>query len=244
MRSLSTAELLAIWEAGLTKTSPNRALLLLACACPESTMEFLANISIGQRDSLLLALRDMVFGKKLNGQVICPLCGERLQFDFISSDIQIKHKWERQEEHMLSICGYEVRFRLPNNLDLASIGGIRDIARAERKLLDCCLRDAKKDGKEVVSDQLPEEVAAAISERMSQADPEADIQMNFTCALCGDKWPEIFDIVSFFWGEIDAWARRTLLDVHSLASAYGWSESDILAMSPNRRQIYLELSSG
>jgi hypothetical protein len=30
-------------------------------------------------------------------------------------------------------------------------------------------------------------------------------------------------------------------DVHQLASAYGWSEHDILTMSAGRRQLYLEL---
>ncbi len=50
-----------------------------------------------------------------------------------------------------------------------------------------------------------------------------------------------FDIVSFLWNELNAWAIRTLREVHILASAYGWSETDILAMSPWRRQFYLEV---
>jgi hypothetical protein len=48
-------------------------------------------------------------------------------------------------------------------------------------------------------------------------------------------------VVAFFWEEIDVWAERTLSDVHRLASAYGWSESDILALGPRRRQRYLAL---
>ena len=43
------------------------------------------------------------------------------------------------------------------------------------------------------------------------------------------------------WLEIDAWARRTLRDVHALASAYAWSERDVLALSPTRRTLYREL---
>ena len=48
-----------------------------------------------------------------------------------------------------------------------------------------------------------------------------------------------FDIGAFFWSEIDAWAGRILQQVHVLASAYGWSERDVLALSPVRRQLYL-----
>jgi hypothetical protein len=36
-------------------------------------------------------------------------------------------------------------------------------------------------------------------------------------------------------------ARRLLIEVHSLASAYGWSETDILSMSEPRRALYLEM---
>ena len=64
------------------------------------------------------------------------------------------------------------------------------------------------------------------------------------CPECGHRWHATFDIVSFFWSEIDAWAYRTLHQVHRLASAYGWREADILAMSPWRRQFYLSLQNG
>jgi hypothetical protein len=50
-------------------------------------------------------------------------------------------------------------------------------------------------------------------------------------------------VVSFFWMEVESWAYRILRQVHALASAYGWSEGDILAMSPWRRQFYLEMVS-
>ena len=50
---------------------------------------------------------------------------------------------------------------------------------------------------------------------------------------------ESFDIVSFFWSELTAWSIRILDHVHRLASAYGWSEADILTMTPSRREMYL-----
>jgi hypothetical protein len=36
-------------------------------------------------------------------------------------------------------------------------------------------------------------------------------------------------------------ARSLLAEVHSLARAYGWTESEILALSPQRRSTYLEM---
>jgi hypothetical protein len=51
----------------------------------------------------------------------------------------------------------------------------------------------------------------------------------------------LFDIVSFFWTELSAQAKRLLREVHTLARGYGWREADILAMSARRRQLYLDL---
>jgi len=35
--------------------------------------------------------------------------------------------------------------------------------------------------------------------------------------------------------------RRLLVEVHALASAYGWSEQEILSLSDARRRLYLEM---
>ena len=81
----------------------------------------------------------------------------------------------------------------------------------------------------------------AVSDGMEEMDPQGDILLDISCISCGHSWKIVFDIVTFFWTEIDAWAHRILREVHDLAKAYGWREADILAMSPWRRQIYLEM---
>jgi hypothetical protein len=82
---------------------------------------------------------------------------------------------------------------------------------------------------------------SAVAQKMSDADPQADVHTGLTCPECGHHWEAVFDIVSFFWEEIENWIRRTLREVHLLASAYNWRESDILALSPWRRQYYLQM---
>jgi hypothetical protein len=61
-----------------------------------------------------------------------------------------------------------------------------------------------------------------------------------TCAACGHRWSALFDIVAFFWTELCVRAERLLVEVHTMARAYGWREADILAMSEARRHCYLE----
>jgi hypothetical protein len=80
-----------------------------------------------------------------------------------------------------------------------------------------------------------------IGERMASADPLAEIRLKFDCAECGHRWDESLDIVAFVWLEIEARAKRLLMEIHTLATAYGWSENEILSLSEPRRRLYLEM---
>lgn len=90
-------------------------------------------------------------------------------------------------------------------------------------------------------DVLPPSVQRRIAEAAETADPAADVTLNINCPECGTATRAELDIASYLWTELDAWARDLLLDVHLLATAYGWSEPEILALSPLRRRYYLEL---
>ena len=61
------------------------------------------------------------------------------------------------------------------------------------------------------------------------------------CPGCGHDWQPVFDIARFLWQELHAWALHMLREVDTLAASYHWAEADILALSPRRRQAYLEL---
>jgi hypothetical protein len=79
---------------------------------------------------------------------------------------------------------------------------------------------------------------------MADADPQADVRLALDCPACGHNFLAAFDVAAYLWSEVNAWAYRLLGEVHSLASAYGWREEDILAMSPWRRRVYLEMVGG
>jgi hypothetical protein len=247
MQGLSAAEMVDVWELGLAQPPLQRALTLLAAASPDIPPGTLYNLSIGERDARLLTLREWTFGPQLNSLTTCPGCSERLELTFDVSDIRAKIASSTAEPGaalLLCIADHEVSFRLPNSLDLFAIAGSQDLAASTQLLFQRCLLAAKHQGEEKSAAQLPKEIAEAVEERMSQADPQADVQLALSCPQCGHQWQAIFDIVSFFWSEIDAWAFRILREVHTLASAYGWREADILAMGPWRRQCYLDMVGG
>ena len=235
MRTLSATELLDVWERGLAQQPAERALALLAAARPERTPGELARLSVGRRDAGLLALREQTFGTHIVSIADCPQCGERLELAFESSEIKATADEHEQPETLaIEAGGREVRFRLPDSTDLLAVAGQRDVARTRELLLGRCLIDPP--------DDLSPEAVDAVIACMADADPQGDVQLNLTCPSCGHAWQAVFDIAAFFWSEIQAWAHRTLGDVHRLATAYGWREPDILALSPWRRQVYLELA--
>jgi hypothetical protein len=51
----------------------------------------------------------------------------------------------------------------------------------------------------------------------------------------------VFDTATYLLQELDARAARLLEEVHALAFHYHWSEREILAMAPTRRERYLSL---
>ena len=242
MRPLSAAQLLDAWERGLSEPSYRRALPILAAAYPDSSPDTLAALSIGERDRRLLTLRQWTFGSQLASVANCSGCGEPLEWMVNPADLHAVNESEPADDLVVEVDRYRVRFRLPNTLDLASIsGGTRDPASARLLLLEKCILSARLEDDDVSTDKLPAAVTTEVAARMAGADPQAAIEFDFSCPACGQNWQALFDIESFFWSEINAWAQRIFSEIHVLARAYGWTETHILGLSPWRRQVYLNL---
>lgn len=220
-----------------------RALLLISAFYPEKEIDDFFRLSIGQRNFLLLRQRERVFGPTLSFLESCPSCKMQLEMDASVDDIISTPEVGKKDRLSLSIDGYEVQFRLPDSLDLLAVENFNDGDLAKSLLLQRCILEAHGPDDEITADRLPAKVIEAMALEMERADPHGIIRFDLSCPSCGNEWQVNFDIVSFFWIEIDAWAKRVLREVHTLASAYGWSEAEILAMSPRRRGIYLEMVS-
>lgn len=237
MRTPDAPELLHAWEHGMHAPAAGRALLLMATACDDGE-QALARWTIGQRDRLLLDLRELLFGPHVECLTTCPHCGEAIELELGTADIRLPHG-EPGRAYPVSLDDYDVRFRLPDSTDVLSLDGT-SLEAAEQQMLARCVLDVRKGDEQVPAEALPASVAAAVIQMMSEVDPQAEVLLDVACPACAATTPAPFDIVSHVWTELSAWAMRMLSEVHVLASAYGWSEADILAMSAVRRHVYLE----
>lgn len=247
MHRLSAAELLAVWEQGLYQHPVQQALLLLQAAWPEVSVDQLAQLRLGQRNLMLLRLREQLLGPQLVGVATCTACGQQLELPLNTTEMvgltdgEAVQAIEPPALLDLHADGYDVRFRVPNSLDLLATVGYSEVTMVRNALLKRCLLSIRYHDNEQASDLLPPEVEAMLIQRMEQADPQAHMEFAITCPFCASEWQVAFDVVQYFWRELNDWASRLLGEVHTLASAYGWHEADILALNPSRRQVYLTM---
>ncbi|MFI1729726.1 hypothetical protein ACH40E_10905 [Streptomyces acidicola] len=250
MAITGAADLLATWEAGLAEAPAGRALLLHRTARPDLDAQGLPVLPVGAREADLFTLRRALFGERMQVRLECGACGEDMEFDLDAGEFArslsgpdatvVRVGEDGREESVVRVAegGWDVQFRLPGVADLTAVARAADPRGA---LLARCLVSAVRDGAAVTADELPVPVQRRIAEAVEAADPGADVTLNIACPECGQATRAELDIASYLWTELDAWARDVLLDVHLLATAYGWSEPEILALSPLRRRYYLEL---
>jgi hypothetical protein len=244
MRALSAHDLLSFWEWGQVQPTTRRVLGLLAVAYPDLPRERLEALSVGRRDSALLAVRQALFGSRLPCLADCPSCGQPVEMEVDADALRGGEEANLEptaEPPPLFIDGVEVRWRLPNVRDLAALESAADVADARVCLLRRTVLEARRGTEQLPVESLPEGVLAGVLEAMDLGDPLARIELDLICPGCGHCWLAPFDPSAYVWSEIDTLARQLLEEVHQLASAYGWRETDILAMGERRRWAYLEI---
>ena len=241
MSALSAAQILSVWETGRHQHPLDRALTMLAAGLPGRPRSELAALPIGGRDRGLLAVRSETLGSVVELVSACPSCGDRVEFDFETADLLVSPGTVPGATAEIEFAGRPWRFRLPTSVDLAGISGLSDEKSALHRLAGQCLLPENP----AAGLTVPEWSAATLDllqQRMGELDPQGEVRLDLLCPACAHRWQENFDIADFFWRELAAQARQLLHDVDILARAYGWNESEILSLSPARRQAYLELA--
>ncbi len=236
MHDVSPAALLEAWEHARRRSSLDQGNLFIGLAWPELGPADLEAMPLGRREALLLALRRRLFGPRLDGLTTCPACQTAVEFSLELPDSEVMHELPVAVPITVTVGEYALAARLPSAADL------RRAAAEERPPWLYGVSRAERAGQPVDPAALPAAVAAEVETVLRQADPLALIEVDLTCPACGRRWLAPLDTAAYLFHELEAWAHETLWVVHRLASAYHWSEAEILSLSPWRRQYYLELA--
>ncbi|MGB7548981.1 MAG: hypothetical protein WBM14_14635 [Terracidiphilus sp.] len=237
MVALDGERMLTAWEQGRERQDPWRALALLELALPERDAGALAALPLAERNALLLRLRTMTFGARIDGFAVCPECGAQLEFALNAEDIEpqlhapSEESWLEQET--------EMRMRPANSRDLAASMAAKNETEARALLVARTLK--LSDAANIAATRPEWAERAEWIDRFERLNASAEIRCVLFCAGCGHRPVLDFDIARFLWREVALAARRLLAEIHRLARAYGWSEQSIAAMSASRRGAYLEM---
>lgn len=212
---LATSGILAAWETGAARQPLDRALAILWAAGAAQDCDP-ADLPLAERDARLLAIRANSFGAVMPARATCPECNAEMAMDLNANDLAnalAQGNWQETDPRPLT------------SRDLAAVAELQGDAVFEtlraRLGIDAVNRDD--------IGQKIEDLAAA-----------AELSTQITCAECANDWTETLDVAAHIWADISTATHRLLGEVADLAAAFGWSEADILSLSPARRALYLE----
>lgn len=245
MRTPGTDELVRIWELGIEQPAWYRGLLMLVPAFPEASMRDLSAISIGSRNRFLFALRRALFGSSLAAGTACVKCREPIEFDLRIEDvcdlenIEACHP-EPSTPFNLRIADATLRIRPLTSADFSGLARDMLPARGSALLMERVVHVLEPAGPTAYTLTI-EQFEAAV-EALQERDANMETWLQLSCHSCGQEWSSLLDIASYLWSEIASLVQRVLDEVATIAQSFGWSEREILKMSPGRREFYLARS--
>jgi len=208
--------------------------LLAQCTGSGDTSVWWAR-SIGARIGALLRLVVLTEGcdeVELSGRCSTPACGARFEFALPLCQLAA----ERAHDEPIRVALGPMRtatFRRPTGEDLLRWRAAHPHSReaAVRAMLAALALESAVD----IED------APAVSAALAADDPLVDFAVACRCPACGAENEVSVDLEAMALRKLHVRQKRLLAEVHRLASHYGWSESEVLAVPAQRRARYLAL---
>lgn len=217
------------------------------------------DLLVGDRDFLMIKLREMTLGNRIDAIVHCFNLECRKPMDVIlyTDELQFERKAVSSRFFNMELSSGAtmqdvhgefhrlVNFRLPTGADQEAIASLfrMDETQAENCLFSRCItRVGKcKDIDKSLVAMLPPQAMQEIEEEMARLAPPVEIVLEGVCPECGEQFLAPLDFISFFFSEMRTNLRQLEREVHLLALHYHWSEKDILSLSRRKRHRYLAL---
>lgn len=239
-RSLTGEVELSILEAGRGGASvPRRVTAVLSTALAElggaaAHPDTVRALSVADRQYLMCQVAAEIGLGETWLAARCLTCGAGFDIPVRQSELPVKPAGEGYPFAAVETSLGPVRFRVPVGADQEAIAGISDPAAARRAL---ALRCAVEPQSIELRGELADDDLDRAEQALEAVAPELATQAQVACPDCGRPTTVQLDPYRCL-GAAD---RGLFLDIHILASAYHWSEKEILALPRERRRLYLSL---
>jgi hypothetical protein len=213
---------------------------LLAGCDAACDAEFWWAQTVGARTAALLRVLALTEEKtsELPVRLVCgePQCGEPLEVALPIDALLAAAPDDEGEAGLVAIPlpdARSVALRRPTGRDLRAWHRAPHATRrdAVAAMLDTLLVEGS-----LTSDDEP-----VVADAMAAHDPLVAFAVSCACPACGAACDHPVDLEAAVLARLGARRRTLLREVHMLASRYGWTESEVLAVAPARRAQYLAL---
>jgi hypothetical protein len=219
--------------------------------CP-TTPESIRDLCVGDRDYLLVKLREATFGPKISRVLACPHdgCGARMDLDLLVSDFSICDR-PTQPSHRLRLDdasgrdALDLEFRVPRGreLELISAQAATSVEELRDRLLRWCVVQvaAVEDGGESSFSALSTASKDVLAAAIEDAGPRVELELELVCPDCARTFDVVFDPASLLLEDIGAARAAFERELHLLALHYHWAPRELLELTRPRRQRYLRV---
>jgi len=178
--------------------------------------EVIRDLVLADRDYLLLCLRKITFGNKVDARLRCPneSCRELMDLSFNIDDLHVEKKNLGNgifKSNLSDLAAYkddknsihkEIEFRLPTVRDQEEVSELyqENESKALTRLFSRCLLRIGKITK--IDDDLISSLTILarreIESKIKESSPVVDLDVNVTCPKCKTQFKSPFDIQNFF----------------------------------------------
>lgn len=225
-------------------------------AISDITPRLMRELTVADRQYLLLMLRQLSFGDRVQATLPCPWpgCGKGVDIDFSIDEVPVAACADFSPHYELEIETFEeaaalglgpaprftVKYRLPNGGDQEAVlddARLNEVGRLCALLSRCILAVGaiESPAPEWVL-RLPPEARLRIEQAMESRAPGLELSMDIECPECRRGFVAPFELQDFFFSELKMGGELLFREVHYLAFHYHWSEREIMAMPRGRRR--------
>ena len=237
LREPSGVEDMLLLDATVFDTHLAMALLSSIAVSPNGSGVEWNHLSLTDLDTALLLTRQLLLGKRIRADAICPSdgCSAPIEVSFYIQDYLTHHAPRKPrgvkpdaEPGWFQFQDGAISFRLPVVADQAAIARH---PHPKQELMQRCIRPPDLKARQL---RRVENALEAIA-------PSLAGTLQGKCVECGAEVEIFFDPQQFTLRELRNQAAFIYEDIHLLAFYYQWSEAEILALPRHRRMHYAEM---
>jgi hypothetical protein len=172
-------------------------------------VECVRNMLVGDRDYVLLRLRQAEVGNQVHEVVRCRAsgCGRKVDVDFLISELPVRHVATVAHRYAVALIDdhggrHDARLRLPTGADLEAVAGLiaSQPGAANTRLYARILESIH--GYEVGSEErmraLPLRLRSQLAAFVARTSPGPDLLIDVACPHCQADLAYTFDLHAFF----------------------------------------------